>query len=151
MNGLNLYIFTRCEKTSDYASFEKHLSRREVSLSQIKEEEISSIKMLTTLLIQNNISMLELDNWFYSFTIPQISKEFDLLLIDKNRKVVNIEIKSQETTEQKIEKQLMQNRYYLSNIADEIMSFTFVRKDENNYDLFFYDNELMKSSMQGYA
>lgn len=148
MNGLNLYIFTRCEKTSDYASFEKHLSRREVSLSQIKEEEISSIKMLTTLLIQNNISMLELDNWFYSFTIPQISKEFDLLLIDKNRKVVNIEIKSQETTEQKIEKQLMQNRYYLSNIADEIMSFTFVRKDENNYDLFFYDNELMKSSMQ---
>lgn len=80
MNGLNLYIFTRCEKTSDYASFEKHLSRREVSLSQIKEEEISSIKMLTTLLIQNNISMLELDNWFYSFTIPQISKEFDLLL-----------------------------------------------------------------------
>lgn len=147
MRGLNLYIFTRCTNTSDYASYEKQLSKREEKISQIKYDEIEAIKLLTRLLIQNEITMLELDNWFYSFTIPQISKEFDLLLIDKNRKVVNIEIKSQETTAQKIEKQLIQNRYYLSNIADEIMSFTFVRKEDNSFEIYSYDDELEISTI----
>ena len=70
-----------------------------------------------------------------------------MLLIDRNRKVVNIEIKSQETTVQKIEKQLIQNKYYLSNIADEIMSFTFIKKGESSYDLYRYDEDLRKSTL----
>lgn len=147
MRGLNLYIFTRCAEPKDYAFYEKQLSKREEIIAQIKYDEIDTIKFLVKLLIQSEITMHELDNWFYSFTIPQISKEFDLLLIDRNRKVVNIEIKSQETTVQKIEKQLIQNKYYLSNIADEIMSFTFIKKGENSYDLYRYDEDLQKSTL----
>ena len=147
MRGLNLYIFTRCAEPKDYAFYEKQLSKREEIIAQIKYDEIDTIKFLVKLLIQSEITMHELDNWFYSFTIPQISKEFDLLLIDRNRKVVNIEIKSQETTVQKIEKQLIQNKYYLSNIADEIMSFTFIKKGESSYDLYRYDEDLQKSTL----
>ena len=33
-----------------------------------------------------------LDNWFYSFTIPQIGKEFELLKIDESGVVVNLEL-----------------------------------------------------------
>ena len=44
------------------------------------------------------------ENWFYSFAIPQIGKEFDLIKIGKNRVTVNLELKSQNVYEEKIRK-----------------------------------------------
>ena len=87
------------------------------------------------------------DNWFYAFTIPQISKEFDLLKIGKNNTVVNIEIKEQEVEKSKISKQLMQNRYYLSNISEEIFSFTCMQTNSGYIEIYMLnDNELEKVS-----
>ncbi len=45
---------------------------------------------------------------------------------------MNIEIKSREVEKEKIHKQLMQNRYYLSNVGTEIYSFCFVKGEEKN-------------------
>lgn len=59
---------------------------------------------------------------FYGFSIPQISKEFDLLKIFENDVVVNIELKSNDIAMDKIEYQLRKNRYYLSHLKKKIYS-----------------------------
>ena len=142
MNAINLYIFTRCTDISDFLLFEKKLSDREERLKQIKKDEIKTVELLVSILETNDADMEDMDNWFYSFSIPQISKEFDLLLIDRNRKVVNIELKGQDVDGDKIEKQLFQNRYYLSNLADEIISYTFVRVNDTEFKLYKYKEKL---------
>lgn len=50
---------------------------------------------------------------FYSFQIPKLGKEFDLLQI-KDDQIVNIELKSGSVSDEAIRRQLIQNRYYLS-------------------------------------
>lgn len=56
------------------------------------------------------------DNYFVGYSIPQIGKEFDLLRFGKDS-VIDIEIKRSATSE-RAEKQLRQNAYYLSFLAD---------------------------------
>lgn len=149
MKAINLYIFTRCIDIENFQLFEKKISNREEKLKQIKKDEIESVGLLVSSLEANGATIDDLDNWFYSFSIPQISKEFDLLLIGQNRKVVNIEIKSQVVKSEKIEKQLFQNRYYLSSIADEIMSYSFVRESDTSFRLYKYAEDLRQTQIQG--
>lgn len=148
MKALNLYSFTRCIDIDNFLLFEKKISDREEALKQIKRDELNTLLLFVSLLDANDLDIEYMDNWFYCFSIPQIGKEFDLLLIDKRRKVVNIELKSQVVAEEKIEKQLLKNRYYLSNIADIIMSYTFVRKSDTDYYLYKYTDNLKKTSIE---
>lgn len=53
-----------------------------------------------------------LSECYFNFSIPRISKEFDCLWIGDNT-IVNIELKSRNVGEDKIKKQLVQNKYYL--------------------------------------
>lgn len=77
-----------------------------------------------------------LDNYFFGYTIPQISKEFDLLRFGDDC-VVNLELKSK-SSEIKIYKQLIRNLYYLSFLKKKIYSFTYVSSEKQLYSL---DNE----------
>ncbi|MGQ5176191.1 hypothetical protein ACSQ7W_07520 [Bacillus halotolerans] len=81
------------------------------------------------------------DNYFWGFTIEQISKEFDLLRIGKDS-IVNIELKSKNTGD-KMRSQLVKNRYYLKFLDKEIHSFTFV-VDENKLFLLSESNEMVE-------
>ncbi len=123
MNAVNLYVLTRhiCDET--FPLYEKCLSCRDEEL-RIRTGELDMIKRIVNTLFQEHINLKCFDDWYYSFSIPQISKEFDLLKIGTNNVVINIEIKEQEVDEERICKQLAQNRYYLSNISREIYSFT---------------------------
>ena len=68
------------------------------------------------------------------FKITQeISKEFDLLRFGDNY-IINIEIKN-ESTEEKIKKQLTRNRYYLHHINKVIHNFCFIAKTKTLYKL----------------
>ena len=68
-----------------------------------------------------------LDGFFYSYIIEHIGKEFDLLKISSDGEcALNIELKSEDIGEERIRKQLEQNRYYLSHAAHTIFSFTYV-------------------------
>ena len=49
--------------------------------------------------------------FFYSFQIPRLGKEFDLLQI-KEEQILNLELKSGQVSDEAIRKQLIQNRYY---------------------------------------
>lgn len=137
MKSINLFLLTRNINDKDIFLYEDLLSSREEKIKH-RSDEIGLLKSLVNNLVKCNSPMRNMDGFFYSFTIPQISKEFDLLKIGKNGVVVNIELKSQMVALEKIEKQLKQNRYYLNSIATEIYSFTFV-DDNGQTRLYVYD------------
>lgn len=145
MHSINLYAFTRNVDENLLSLYERALSNRNEKLD-IKIDEVLQIKMLVEKLLLSNIDRERLDNWFYSFTIPQISKEFDLLKIGKNS-VINIELKSRLVPLEKIENQLKQNRYYLSNISNQIYSFSCVGNDDSLKIYQYINNTLQESSV----
>lgn len=74
-----------------------------------------------------------LDGFFVGYSIPQISKEFDLLRFGHNF-LLNIELKHI-GTEDKIERQLATNSYYLRAVSSDIYMFTFVAETRKVYTL----------------
>lgn len=143
MKAVNLYVLTRDINEELLPVFEKCLSYREEKL-RIRNGELKVIREITSRLLQLNLSKSCLDNWFYSFSIPQISKEFDLLKMGQNGIVVNIEIKEQEVEKTRITKQLIQNRYYLSNVAQEVYAFTCMQTNDESIIVYKLDKSDIK-------
>ncbi len=141
MRAINLYMLTRDIKEDLKPMYEKSLSQRDEEI-KIRNEELELIKTIIANFIFLRADQECLENWFYSFTIPQIGKEFDLLKIGRNNIIVNLELKSQEVPLEKIEKQLKQNQYYLSHLSKTIYSFTYMKCSDGDGKLFAYDGEL---------
>ncbi len=141
MRAANLYMLTRNRNKDFYTQYENVLSARTEPL-KVKEHEFDNLICLVEILCEKGITVKELEGFYYSYTIRQIGKEFDLLKIHKNHIVLNIELKSQSVSEEKIEKQLLKNRYYLSCIAPELYLFTYV--DETGL-LYMLEGEKIRS------
>ena len=77
--------------------------------------------------------------FFYSFQIPKLGKEFDLLQI-KEEQIVNIELKSGGVSEDAIKKQLLQNKYYLSVFGKSILSYTYISSQKRLVKLTNHDH-----------
>lgn len=146
MRALSLYLLTRLPDKEMLSYYEKALSQREEGI-RVRQEEVAGVKGLCMNLLFHRASLELLDNWFYSFTIPQIGKEFDLLKIDESGVVVNLELKSQEVSLEKIEHQLKQNQYYLSHIGEKIYSFVYVSGRKNPL-LKYSEGEIKESSFE---
>ena len=80
---------------------------------RIKIHEIDSLRILVDALTDSGVSISELDGFYLGFIIPQIGKEFDLLKVT-GRNCLNIELKSQDVTEENILAQLRKNHHYLT-------------------------------------
>lgn len=92
MKALNIYTYTRIQE--DMATkFDNILSQRPKKIN-VKLQEFNAIKMLVDLLLNAGANIQDFENFFTSYTIEQIGKEFDLLKIDQNNLVLNIELKS---------------------------------------------------------
>ena len=113
----------------------------------IKNEEVEDLSRLV------NTSDLQagqyiFNDYFVGYKIPQIGKEFDLLRIGLHY-IVNIELKSS-SSEEKIKKQLLRNKYYLSFIGKPIYNFAFVSGSmqmyflNNNNDIQLIDFKYLK-------
>lgn len=144
MDSVNLYVLYQGQNLDKFGDYKKALSNM-YQKGKDKEEEIKTLLFLVEILMENGVGIENLDNFFFGFSIPHIGKEFDLLKIYENGPVINIELKSQPVGEEKIEKQLRQNRYYLEHLSDEIYTFTFV-KNESEAIWYFYDGESLKES-----
>ena len=122
MKSISIYAITRNQNTEQLQKLERHLSGREKAL-KIREWELGSLKALVR---QLEIHMPEVPalRLFYSFQIPRLGKEFDLLQIKENQ-IVNIELKSGVVSDEAMRKQLLQNRYYLSALGKPIRSYTY--------------------------
>lgn len=81
--------------------------------NQQDAKEIYSFLSFVKELYKNNTieSDFLFNDYYFSYTIPQISKEFDLLRLSEHS-IVNIELKSN-SSKQKIKSQLHQNYHYL--------------------------------------
>lgn len=107
---------------------------------EIRDAEIEDLRCLSIALTDAGCGIGDFDRYFVGYKIPQIGKEFDLLRLGRSF-LVNIELKS-DCPEEKIEKQLIRNKYYLSFLSLKVYSFTFVSASKELY--FLQDNGQLK-------
>jgi DNA transposition AAA+ family ATPase len=122
-------------QTSDNSVLEAYMTFLDICL---KEHEVDCLKNLCNALVTIGAPIDIFDGYYLDYEIPQISKEFDLLRIGSN-KVIDIEIKTEATAE-KVKKQLLKNKYYLTYLNRPIELYAYVESqnilyfiDENDY------------------
>ena len=146
MFPINLFHLTRVDDLELFTRFEQQLSQKCERLEP-KEREVNSLKafvknmLATNCCISQTISAMEY--FFFSYKIPKISKEFDLLRIS-DEMVINIELKS-ESSDEKISRQLQQNHYYLKSLCRTVKLYAF-RQDTNRLYTLTEDDVLIESS-----
>lgn len=142
MKSISIYALTRKQNIEHLQKLEQQLSGREHML-KMKEWELESMRTLVERLElhMQDVSALRL---FYSFQIPRLGKEFDLLQIRENQ-IINIELKSGAVSEEAIQKQLIQNRYYLSALGKPIQSYTYISSQNRLMRLTNHDHVIEAS------
>lgn len=123
MKSLSIYTITRKQNTEQLQKLERQLSGRAYFL-KVRDWEMNSMRSFVDQLELHMEEVYAL-RFFYSFTIPRLGKEFDLIQI-KEDQIVNVELKSREVTDEAIRKQLLQNRYYLAPLGRTIRSYTYI-------------------------
>lgn len=155
MKAVNLYLLTRAQDHEIMSSLYQALTGRK-NHKLISPHEAASLCMLTDLLAgvfaqpapdedrlwQDALPFpvsdwpVLFDGFFFSYVIEHIGKEFDLLKFSADGQcALNIELKSEDIGEDRIKKQLEQNRYYLSHAVNKIYSYTFVMSTGAIYHL----------------
>ena len=132
MKPINIYKLSRTN-IDFFDTYEKHLSKRS-EIKKTKLHEINSLYKLVDTLLYNGIDADGVNNFYFQYEIPQIGKEFDLLRIS-NDLVINIELKSRDVGVERIQKQLKQNKSYLSHLSRKIDLFTYVSSTKKFYFL----------------
>lgn len=100
---------------------------------EIRDREAEDLKILTKSLYNLKGDKSIFDRFYVGYKIPQIGKEFDLLRFG-TESVINIELKKT-STEDKILKQLVRNKYYLSYIQQHVYNLSFVSDTKQMYFL----------------
>lgn len=100
---------------------------------KVKPQEFDAIRSLVNMLLGIGVEIKDFENFFLSFTIEQIGKEFDLIKLDKDNLVLSIELKSEEVGVEAIQNQLEKNRYYLKHLAPDVRLYTFVETGKKLY------------------
>ena len=137
MKSISIYTITRNQNIEQLQKLERQLSGRDYFL-KMREWELESMKALTAELETCMEDVYAL-RFFYSFQIPRLGKEFDLLQI-KEDQIVNIELKSGVVSDEAICRQLLQNRYYLSVLGRTIHSYTYISSQNRLVRLTNHDH-----------
>ena len=141
MKAMNLYLLTRADGEEAFSLLARELTG-EVRHRKYSRHEVKSLRALVDHIsgalrarAESGRSWVSyLDGFYFSYTIAHISKEFDLLKISGDGEcILNIELKSEDIDQERIAKQLAQNRYYLSHISKSIYSFTYVMQTNTLY------------------
>ena len=136
MKHINIISLTQAFDTLEKEEYRNLLDYHDI---EVKDKELDDLKSLIKIL-NDREGIKKIFNQFYvGYKIPQISKEFDLLRFGKDF-IINIELKNN-STEEKILKQLKRNKYYLSFLNKKIYNFTFV---ENLKKLYRLKNDELK-------
>lgn len=135
MECVNLYYLYTASKVNikEFRSYEKILSNRS-KITSLGDREKGSIYHLVDYLLANGCMFEKLNNFYYSYTIPHIGKEFDLLKISDD-KILNIELKSENVGLDRIKIQLLRNYNYLKYLSKQMYLFTFISNTKEFYKL----------------
>ncbi len=142
MKSINILSLVQAKASMDDKLFDDLVSFHKIGINDGEMEDLKQLVETVWGMLENPI---HLNNFFVGYTIPQIGKEFDLLRFSDNL-VVNIELK-RESTEEKIKKQLLRNKYYLSYLERNIYSVTFV-STTGDFFILNEDDELKESSVE---
>lgn len=134
MKAINLAILCLGKNLLNFCEYKNSMTQY-YKEKRIKSDEIETLTDFVEVLASKGMKISDFDDFFYDFTIPQISKEFDLLKIYEDGPVINIELKSREIEREKIEYQLKKNRYYLSHLNRKIYTFCYIK----NQKVYSYD------------
>lgn len=130
MKSINLLSLVQAHDSLGLSEYSSFIDYYGIGISNY---EVDDLKVLINEMF-SLLSFVNIFNDFYvGYKIQHISKEFDLLRFGDNY-IVNVEIKN-ESTDDKIKKQLIRNRYYLSHINKVIHNFCFVSKTKTLYQL----------------
>lgn len=138
MKTINLISLVNARKDLQSNVFENYLSM--FGIKDIRCSELDDLECLIKNLDDNTDESKVFNNYYFSFTINQINKEFDLLRFGDSY-IINIELK-RESTRDLIREQLIKNKYYLSFLNKKIYSFTYVANENTLYQLD-EDNKLI--------
>ena len=141
MKAISVYALTREQNIHHLQKLERQLSERDYFL-KIKEWELNSMKGLVKQL-EGHMKEVYALRFFYSFQIPKLGKEFDLLQI-KEDQILNLELKSGIVSDEAIRKQLIQNRYYLSVLGRTIRSYTYISSQNRLVRLTNHDHNVLR-------
>lgn len=108
-----------------------------LELTDVKEHELETLHRFTQLIKTNSENYHVFENFYLSYSIPQIGKEFDILRFGTNF-VLNIELKSERMEDAEILKQLRMNTYYLEFLQKPVYCFTFLTDNDTDC-LYYYD------------
>ncbi|MFJ5481787.1 ATP-binding protein [Pectobacterium actinidiae] len=130
MKSLNILSLVQAHESLNREGFDLFMQHYGI---EIKHAELQELQKLSESLraITNNIYIFS--GFYVGYKIPQIGKEFDLLRITKNC-VINIELK-RTSSEDKIRKQLIRNKYYLSFIGERIYNLSYISDIDKLYIL----------------
>ncbi|MBR1931202.1 MAG: ATP-binding protein [Lachnospiraceae bacterium] len=123
MKPINIYSLTRLSDAERLERLERQMSKRK-NYMKIKEWELDGLRAFCGKLdgVMEDAPGL---NFYYSFVMPKLGKEFDLLRVSEEY-VVNVELKSGNVSDETIQKQLLQNRYYLATLGKGMYFYTYV-------------------------
>lgn len=141
VNYVNLYELVQLHK-------DEKLSEEYVRyLANFTDEKMyhhHEITAINNLLLFIKLDSSYFDDFLYSYSLPQLSKEFDLMCIT-DRYVLNIELKSINTGD-KIYRQLKQNAYFLKMLNKKILEYCYVDEDKMVYK--YSNGELIEASFE---
>lgn len=112
----------------------------------VKIHELETLKSFINNFKGKGLFYSDLNNYYYSYHIPQISKEFDLLRVCDDI-VINIELKLQVNDWVDVSNQLIKNKYYLKALGRMIYNFVYIKECNEVYKLN-KDNKLVKSNIE---
>ena len=135
MYPVDLFLLTKTKplNNEEFNKYIKSISKSKREL-KVRDYERENLYQLVNLFINNDISTELMKGFYYSYSIYQICKEFDLIKISTDF-VLNIEIKSEFTSFEKIKNQLLINSCYLKNIKSVVNAFTFIANTNTFYKL----------------
>lgn len=145
MKPVNIFRISRITDEELFNIAEKHEANDYVN-HRTPVHEISSLRILVDALVEKGISVSDAEGFYFGFIIPQIGKEFDLLKVT-GKYCLNIELKSQDVTEEQIAAQLRKNRHYLTLLGRDMMLFTVVTDTLTCYKLTD-DDRLVRTELK---
>ena len=130
---INLYVLLQTEEDRLVPVCDQILSGKRKAVMW-RRAEIRSMRSLVRTLTQHGATIEDLDSFYYSYTILQIGKEFDLLKVTDHM-VLNLELKSVNMGSEEIRSQLLRNRYYLRTLDRTMKLYTYVASEKQFYKL----------------
>ena len=97
---VNIYRLSRIRGREAFNIIERH-STHYLEPKRTQEHEMESLRLLADEFMRNGVTVSEMDGFFYSFHIPHIGKEFDLIKFTA-KACLNIELKSSPVSKEQI-------------------------------------------------